>query len=47
MFHYFKIPYIACTLFNKFTYNEYIEPNFLLHVVSKKYSSAPLQLGLT
>jgi hypothetical protein len=33
MFHYFKIPYFTCTLFTKFTYNEYIGPYFLSHVV--------------
>ena len=33
MFHYFKIPYLICNLFTKFTYNEYIGPYFLLHVV--------------
>ena len=31
MFHYFKIPYITC---------EYIEPNYLLHIVSKNFASA-------
>ena len=35
MFLYFKIPYIACTFLTKFTYNEYIGPYFLLHVISK------------
>jgi len=33
MFHYFKIPYFTCNFFTKFTYNEYIGPNFLSHVV--------------
>jgi hypothetical protein len=33
MFHYFKIPYFTCTFFTKFTYNEYIGPYFLSHVV--------------
>jgi hypothetical protein len=33
MFHYFKFPYFTCTFFTKFTYNEYIGPYFLLHVV--------------
>jgi hypothetical protein len=33
MFRYFKIPYFTCTFFTKFTYNEYIGPYFLLHVV--------------
>jgi hypothetical protein len=33
MFHYFKIPYFTCTLFTKFTYNEYIRAYFLSHVV--------------
>jgi hypothetical protein len=32
-FHYFKIPYFTCTFFTKFTYNEYIGPYFLSHVV--------------
>jgi hypothetical protein len=31
--HYFKIPYFTCTFFPKFTYNEYIGPYFLSHVV--------------
>jgi hypothetical protein len=33
MFHYFKMPYFTCTFFTKFTYNEYIGPYFLSHVV--------------
>jgi hypothetical protein len=33
MFHYFKIPYFTCKFFTKFTYNEYITPYFLSHVV--------------
>jgi hypothetical protein len=33
MFHYFKIPYFICNFFTKFTYNEYIGPYFLSHVV--------------
>jgi hypothetical protein len=33
MFHYFKIPYFRCNIFTKFTYNEYIGPYFLSHVV--------------
>jgi hypothetical protein len=33
MFHYLKIPYFICTFFTKFTYNEYIGPYFLSHVV--------------
>jgi hypothetical protein len=33
MYHYFKIPYFTCNLFTKFTYNEYIGPYFLSHVV--------------
>jgi hypothetical protein len=41
MFHYFNIPYITCTFFTKFTYNEYIGPYFLSHVVSKTFASAP------
>jgi hypothetical protein len=33
MFHYFKIPYFTCNFFIEFTYNEYIGPYFLSHVV--------------
>ena len=33
IFHYLKIPYFTCTFFTKFTYNEYIGPYFLSHVV--------------
>jgi len=33
MFYYFKISYFTCTFFTKFTYNEYIGPYFLLHIV--------------
>ena len=33
MFHYFQIPYFICNFFTKFTYNEYIGPYFLSHVV--------------
>jgi hypothetical protein len=33
MFHYFKIPYLTCNFFTKFTYNEYIGPYSLSHVV--------------
>jgi hypothetical protein len=33
MFHYFKIPYFTCNFFTKFTYNEYIGPYFLSHIV--------------
>ena len=33
MFHYIKIPYFTCNVFTKFTYNEYIGPYFLSHVV--------------
>jgi hypothetical protein len=33
MFHCFKIPYFSCNFFTKFTYNEYIGPYFLSHVV--------------
>ena len=36
----FKIPYITCTFFTKFTYNEYIGPYVLLHVVSRLFASA-------
>ena len=41
MFHYFNVPYITCKCFTKFTYNEYIGPNFLSHVVSKKFPVPP------
>ena len=41
MFHYFNVPYITCNFFTKFTYNEYIGPYFLSHVVSKIFASAP------
>jgi hypothetical protein len=33
MFHYFKIPYFTRKCSTKFTYNEYIGPYFLSHVV--------------
>jgi hypothetical protein len=33
MFQYFRIPYFTCTFFTKFTYDEYIGPYFLSHVV--------------
>jgi hypothetical protein len=33
MFHYFKIPYFTCNVFTNFTYNEYIGPYFLSHIV--------------
>jgi hypothetical protein len=33
MFHYFKIPYFIGKFLTKFTYNEYIGPYFLSHVV--------------
>jgi len=33
MIHYFKIPYFTCIFFTKFTYNEYIGPYFLSHIV--------------
>jgi hypothetical protein len=33
MFHCFIIPYFTCNIFTKFTYNEYIGPYFLSHVV--------------
>jgi hypothetical protein len=39
MVHYLKIPYFTCTFFTKFIYNEYIEPYFLSHVVSKIFAS--------
>ena len=41
MFHYFKIPYITCTFFPNFIYNENIGPYFFSHIVSKKIPSAP------
>ena len=41
MFHYFKTPYIICTFFAKFIYNEYIRPYFLSHVVSTIFVSDP------
>jgi hypothetical protein len=33
MFRYFKIPYFTCNFFTNFTYNEYIGPYFLSHIV--------------
>ena len=39
--------YITCTFFTKFAYNEYIEPYYLSHVVSKIFASAPLRVSLT
>jgi general stress protein CsbA len=33
MFHYLKKPYFTCIFFTKFTYNEYIGPYSLSHVV--------------
>jgi hypothetical protein len=39
MFHYLKIPYFTCTFFTKFTYNEYIGPYFLSHVVLQFFAS--------
>jgi hypothetical protein len=39
MFHYSKIPYFTCTIFTKFTYNEYIGPYFLSHVVLRFFAS--------
>jgi hypothetical protein len=39
MFHYSKIPYFTCTFFTKFTYNEYIGPYFLSHVVLRFFAS--------
>jgi hypothetical protein len=33
MFHYFKIPSFTFNVFTKFTYNEYIGPYFLSHIV--------------
>jgi hypothetical protein len=45
MFHYFKIPYFTCHVFTKFTYNEYIGPYFLSHVVLR-FSPSDLPGGL-
>jgi hypothetical protein len=51
MFHYFKIPYFTCTFFTKFTYNEYIGPYVLSHVVlrfspvNSPSSGAPMEFG--
>jgi hypothetical protein len=39
MFHCFKIPYFTCIFFTKFTYNEYIGPYFLSHVVLRFFAS--------
>jgi hypothetical protein len=44
MFHYFKIPYFTCKFFTKFTYNEYIGPYFLSHVVLR-FSPSDLPEG--
>jgi hypothetical protein len=41
MFHYFLYPYIICTFFAKFIYNEYIRPHFLSHIVSTLFASDP------
>ena len=41
MFHYFKVPCITCTFFTKFTYNEYIKPYFLSHIVSNFFAPPP------
>jgi hypothetical protein len=38
MFHCFKIPYFTFTFFTKSTYNEYIGPYFLSHVVVLRFS---------
>jgi hypothetical protein len=46
MFHYFKIPYFTCKVFTKFTYNEYIGPYFLSHVVLQ-FSPSDLPEKLT
>jgi hypothetical protein len=45
MFHYFKIPYFTCKVFTKFTYNEYIGPYFLSHVVLRFSPSDLPELG--
>jgi hypothetical protein len=45
MFHYFKIPYFTCKFFTKFTYNEYIGPYFLSHVVLR-FSPSDLPGGM-
>jgi hypothetical protein len=47
MFHYFKIPYFTCNFLTKFTYNEYIEPYFLSHVVLRfSPNDLPEDVGL-
>ena len=46
MFHYFQIPYFTCNYFIKFTYNEYIGPYFLSHIVLQFLpSDLPRALG--
>jgi hypothetical protein len=44
MFHYFKIPYFTCNVLTEFTYNEYIGPYFLSHVVLR-FSPSDLPKG--
>ena len=41
VFHYLKTPYIVCTFFAKFIYNEYTEAYFLSHVVSTIFAVPP------
>jgi hypothetical protein len=45
MFHYFKIPYFTSNFFTKFTYNEYIGPYFLSHVVLRFSPSDLPEMG--
>jgi hypothetical protein len=39
MFHDCKTSYFTCTFLTKFTYNEYIGPYFLSHVVLRFFAS--------
>ena len=39
MVYYSRTPYIICTFFAKFIYNDYIRPFFLLHVVSMIFAN--------
>ena len=39
MFYYLKTPYIICPFFAKFIHYEYIEPHYLLHIVSTIFAS--------
>jgi hypothetical protein len=47
VFHYFKTPYFTCNVFIKFTYNEYIGPYFLSHVVLRFLPSDLLEVAFT